>query len=159
VFGENVFTRLFAPPEERKVVRFDFEGVPPVPEARYSWRAPEEMLLTPPAAELVDHELRDDTHPVAFGLSHTDSNQHVNSLVYPRLFEEAALRRFAEHGCRTDVLARYVEIVYRKPAFAGDRMRIQLRAFRHRGQLAAVGTFVPLAGERPHCWIRILFAE
>ncbi len=39
--------------------------------------------------------------PVAFGLDHTDGNQHVNSLVYPRLFAEAALRRLGarpQHG-------------------------------------------------------------
>ena len=30
-----------------------------------------------------------DVVPVVFGLRHTDGNQHVNSLVYPRLVEEA----------------------------------------------------------------------
>jgi hypothetical protein len=159
VFGENVFTRLFAPPEQRKIVRFDFEGVPAVPERRYAWRAPDELLEMPPDAEPLDDHLRDDAASIAFGLSHTDSNQHVNSLVYPRLFEEAALRRFAELGYPTNVLARHVEIVYRKPVFAGDRMRIQLRAFRRQGQPAAVGTFVPLSGGKPHCWLRVLFAE
>jgi hypothetical protein len=159
VFGENVFTRPFAPPEQRKVVRFDLEGVPAVPEGRYTWRAPEELLQIPADAEALDDEPRDDAAPIAFGLSHTDSNQHVNSLVYPRLFEEAALRRFADLGCRTNVLARHVEVAYRKPVFAGDRMRIQIRAFRCQGRLAAAGTFVPLTGGRPHCCLRILFAE
>ena len=43
----------------------------------------------------------DRTNPVVFGVVHTDSNHHVNSLVYFRLFEEAALRRFAQLGAAT----------------------------------------------------------
>jgi hypothetical protein len=68
----------------------------------------------------------------AFGLDHTDSNQHVNSLVYPRLFAEAALRRLAELERPRRLLIRALDIAYRKPSFAGDRVRIHTRLFRHR---------------------------
>jgi acyl-CoA thioesterase FadM len=74
---------------------------------------------------------------MALGVMHTDSNQHVNSLVYPRLFEEAALRRFAVLGKSTTVLARSIDIAYRRPSFAGDTLRIFVRAFEN----AAIGYF------------------
>src|SRR5205823_12900006 len=41
-------------------------------------------------------EVAPDDFAETFGLVHTDSNHHVNSLVYIRLFEEAALRRFGK---------------------------------------------------------------
>jgi hypothetical protein len=85
----------------------------------------------------------------------------VNSLVYPRMFEEAALRRLAARGRPTAVLGRAVEIAYRKPCFAGQRMRIWLRAYVRRGEHGAVGTFVP-EGEpaaRPHAVLRLELSE
>lgn len=166
VFGEHVFSRLLAPPEQRRVVRFDQEGLPGVPPDRYEWRRPEALLeLSPEGESLEPDGLHPDEMTVVFGLSHTDSNQHVNSLVYPALFEEAALRRFARLGLDTAVLARFVEISYRKPCFAGDRMRIHLHAFRYRDHLGAVGVFVPdrpLGPDnpfRPHCFVRMGFSS
>jgi hypothetical protein len=160
VYAEHVFTRLFAPPAERKVLRLDFEGLPPVPPVRTVWRAPA-ALLEPPAAaaRALDEALRPDEASVVFGLNHTDSNRHVNSLVYPRLFQDAALRRFGEHRRDTRLIARRLEIAYRKPCFAGERASIMLRAFELESGLCAVGAFVsdgaPLG--RPHCTLTMTF--
>ncbi|KYF84822.1 hypothetical protein BE18_06705, partial [Sorangium cellulosum] len=108
VFAEHVFTRPFAEPGARKVLRFDAQDLPPVPPERYAWRSPEALMGLPAGAEPFDPEPTLDPIPIAFGLDHTDGNQHVNSLVYPRLFAEAALRRLAQHGHGTAVLARRV---------------------------------------------------
>ena len=168
VFIEHVFTRPFAPSGERKVVAFAEHGLPAVPETLYAWRAPAETMTLPAGAVALDDELVVDPAPVVFGLNHTDANQHVNSLVYPRLFEEAALRRFAALGRPTAMLARDGEIAYRKPGFAGETLRIALRAFELDGRLGATGCFVvdgdaaspsALAASRPHCFLRMLFAK
>jgi acyl-CoA thioesterase FadM len=108
-----------------------------------------------------------DPTPIAFGLAHTDSNQHVNSLVYPRLFEDAALRRFAALGKgKPAVLSRHVEAAFRKPCFAGETYAVALQAFTLDGKLGAVGSFVStddarsaetLARARPHCFVRMVF--
>jgi acyl-CoA thioesterase FadM len=87
----------------------------------------------------------------------------VNSLVYPRMFEEAAIRRFAALGVPCPVLARGMEIAYRKPCFAGDRVRIALQAFTLGERWGAVGVVIPegdVAAQeraRPHCYVRMLF--
>jgi hypothetical protein len=157
VFAEHVMTRLFAPPSERKVLVMPSGEVPAV---RWSWRPAEAVWSLPPDARALDEAPRPDDADVIFGLTHTDSNQHVNSLVYPRLFQEAALRRFAAHGRNTAILAKRLEISYRKPCFAGERARIVLRAFADGDELGAVGAFVsdgaPL--ERPHCVIQMRFS-
>jgi acyl-CoA thioesterase FadM len=91
-------------------------------------------------------------------------NQHVSSFAYPRLFEEAALRRLAALGVSAPGLSRSVEIGYRKPFVAGDRARILLRAFRLGEQLGAVGTFVRETDdvsqnkESAHCYLQVVFA-
>jgi hypothetical protein len=163
VFAEHVFTRLFAPASERKVLALDVDGKPHVPPARYDWHEPAALLAPPPAAALLDDALAPDEVALAFGLMHTDSNQHVNSLVYPRLFEEAALRRFAARGQKTQVLARTLEVAYRKPCFAGDRVRVWLQAFSQAGTLGAIGAFFP-EGVRPddprraHAFARMTFS-
>ena len=149
IFGEHVFTRLFAAPGERRVRTLDLPGVPK-----------ELPSYVPRAfASMTDGELERDDTPITFGLVHTDSNQHVNSLVYLRLFEEAALRRFAAHGKTDRVLARKMEIAYRKPCFAGDRMRVHVRVEEHDGRLAAVTVIAP-EGAPPssaHAAARIVF--
>ncbi len=166
VFAEHVFTRPFAEPGARKVLRFDSPDLPPVPPERYAWRSPETLMVLPAGAEPFDAEPTLDPVSVAFGLDHTDGNQHVNSLVYPRLFAEAALRRLAAHGHSTAVLARRVEVAYRKPCFAGARARIVLRTFAIDGALGALGAFVPDPPEdaasaapdaRAYCTLRTLF--
>jgi hypothetical protein len=142
-YAEHVFTRLFAPPEQRKVRTLQLPGVAPVPGPRVEVPPPEALLSLPDGAVALDTEPVADDAAVVFSLGHTDSNQHVNSLVYPRLFEEAALRRLAAHGEGTALLARRVECAYRKPGFAGDRARFWSRAFVLGGARGAVGALFP----------------
>lgn len=157
VLGQHVFTRLFAPPEQRRVTAFAPGPWPPVPPTRVEWQPPDALLALPAGAAGVDDELLPDEVATVFGLAHSDSNQHVNSLVYPRLFEDAALRRLAARGRELKVLARFVDVVYRKPCFAGQRMRILLRLYERDGRCGAVGTFVPDEdrGARPHVVVRM----
>lgn len=90
---------------------------------------------------MLAEDLTPEPTPLVFGVVHTDSNQHVNSLVYLRLFEEAVLRSLpAKTG---PVLARRLEIAYRKPCFAGDRMRIHTKTFEHEGKRAAIAAIAP----------------
>jgi hypothetical protein len=162
VFAEHVLTRLFAPPAQRKVLSLgQYAGFVkvPVPEARWQWREHAAVLALPEGAAWLDDDFAADPAEVVFGLTHTDSNQHVNSLVYPRLFQEAALRRLAQKGLSAVVLAERLEIAYRKPCFAGGRARILLRAFVQGDKPGAVGAFVSEAAplERPHCVISLRF--
>ncbi len=164
VFAEHVFTRLFAPAGDRKVTRLDVPGMPEVPPDVVAWRAPVAILDLPEGASPLEPDFSADPQPVIFGLAHTDSNRHVNSLIYPRMFEEAAVRRFAAIGKSPVVLARFLEVGYRKPSFAGERLRIVLRTFTLGGRLGAVGAFVTEeeatlapAQARPRCCIKMLF--
>ncbi len=97
---------------------------------------------------------------------HTDSNMHVNSLVYLRVFEEAALRRFSALGKGAVVLGRTLDIAYRKPCFAGQTMRVVQQAFEHEGRLGIAAVLVEdgeaasperLARAKPHAYVRITF--
>ncbi len=160
VHAEHVFTRPFGPREERKVLGFpEGYGLPSLPEAVLRWTPPSHLTRPPETAKRLDPEPVLLPSPIVFGLTHTDSNQHVNSLVYPRLFEEAALERFAALGLDTEIFARSVEVAYRKPCFAGDRLGIQVQSLELDGRLGAVGSFVPLSGDdrRPHCHVQIWF--
>lgn len=160
VHTESTFTRPFAPPGHRKVLRFDFEGMPALPPDRHESPSPESLLDAPAGAVPLEPAPRLDEAPCAFGLAHTDSNQHVNSLVYPRLFEEAALRRLALLGRPHFLLARRVEVAYRKPAFAGQTLRVRLQLFEQRGTVLALGAFIPddAADAKPSCYLRMAFA-
>lgn len=142
IFVENTFTRLFAPPGERRVTRFDIPGLPEVPPLRYDAPGWASAMAVPAGATPLDEGYVPDTAVTCFGLEHTDSNQHVNSLVFPRLFAEAALRRLDALGRRRDVLVRALDIAYRKPSFAGDRARVHLRMFEHAGRTGAAGFLV-----------------
>ena len=141
VRAEHVFTRPFAPAEERKVLALPFGGGGFVPSERLEWRPPTSTLDPPSGARPLEGKLRDDPVETVIGLSHTDSNQHVNSLVYPRLFEDAALRRMAELGRPTAVLARKLDIAFRRPTFAGEVLRLSLQAFEQGGRVVCVGVF------------------
>jgi hypothetical protein len=156
-FAEHVFTRPFAPPSERKVVRFEREGLPPVPDARYVWRNAEELLSLPHGAAWIEPALTADPATVVLGMGHTDSNQHVNSLVYPKLLEAAALRRFAALGLGSSVLPRAVELVFRKPSFAGESLVLELRAFRAGSILGVVATIGMAGDPRPRVIARMVF--
>src|SRR5690606_22018232 len=94
VFAEHTFTRLFAPPDQRKVVEIPGLGVPP---ARYTGEPPATAQEAPHGATWLD-EMAVDPTPVVFTLDQTDGNQHVNSLVYMRVFLDAVQRRFAATG-------------------------------------------------------------
>jgi len=162
VFAEHVFTRPFGPVDQRKVLSLPDDQVPNVPPDNYAFRTPADVLALPAGATPLDTELRSDPTPVVFGLIHTDSNQHVNSLQYPRLFAEAVLRRLAEHGRPAAVMPDYVEVAYRKPCFAGDQIRIAMRIFTMPdGNLGAVGCFIrpkdadDPANARGHCYVRM----
>jgi hypothetical protein len=155
LFAEHVFTRPFAVPGERKVLRLDAPNVPPVPPNRYQ---------APPVAALMDlpsgaRALSDgpiESPPLVFSIMHTDSNQHVNSLAYPRLFEEAAVSALASLGRDPCVLARHCEVRYRKPMFAGDRARIVLRPFELEGRLFVAGGFLIDGESAPRTTCRIV---
>ena len=128
LFASHTFTRLFAPPGQRRVSQLDVEGFPAVPHARHEAPAATTAAEAPAGARWLE-ELAPDPAEVAFTLDQTDSNQHVNSLVYVRVFLDAVQRRLAAAGRPLAVLSRAVDIAYRKPCFAGDRVRAHLRLF------------------------------
>jgi len=109
VYVEHVYTRLWAGPGDRRVT--DVTGW--TPRSDWAERRPEDVA--PDAPDARPRHLRTRT----LGLMHTDPNNHVNSLVYPRLFEEEAL--LLRGG--PDV-ARRLEIVWRKPFFAGETVTL-----------------------------------
>jgi hypothetical protein len=143
VYAEHTVTRPFAAKEDRRVRRIEVEGLDPVPGPAVAGVAVASNATIPEGATLLDKELSFDPAPIVFGLAHTDSNQHVNSLVYLRIFEEALLRRMASHGKRGALLLRNVQIGYRKPCFAGEEVRDALQAFERQGRLGAIGIVVP----------------
>jgi len=164
LFASHTFTRLFAPPGQRRVSQLEVEGFPAVPHARYEAPPAATAGQAPAGARWLD-ELSPDPAEVAFTLDQTDSNQHVNSLVYVRVFLDAVQRRLAAAGRPLAVLSRAVDIAYRKPCFAGERVRAHLRLFGQAGteadtepQLLGAAGFLAAPGEedRPRCYIRVL---
>lgn len=133
VIAEHVFTRPFAEADQRRVTELsDFGRTARI----VPFAEPRALLELPPGANALG-PLEDEPVEHVFGLTHTDSNQHVNSLVYPRLFEEALLRRLgADAG-----LARFLDVRYRKPSFVGDRLRLSLQPYELGGRKGAVGAF------------------
>ena len=131
LYVEHVLTRPFAAdPAQRRVTEVPtLEKDAPLP-TRAALPAASTILELPEGAAWIEPAPSLDLQPAVFGLMHTDSNGHVNSLVYFRLFEEAALRRFHALGLGTAQLGRALEIGYRKPCFAGQTMRVVQRAFR-----------------------------
>jgi hypothetical protein len=166
VWAEQMFTRPFAPPGQRRVTNLDFDGAPEVRDSRPAAPAAKVVASVPPGARALDPEARLDPLPVVFGIVHTDSNMHVNSLAYLRMFEEAAVRRFLELGRTANWLGRSLEIVYRKPCFAGQTMRVVQQAFEEDGKLGIAASLVEakdatsaegLAQARPHTFVRMWF--
>lgn len=154
-YAEHVFTRPFGAPEHRRVNRLDGPGVEPIPGKAVRWQKGDELLLPPEGCTPLEPALAPDA-AVVFGVGHTDGNQHVNSLVYPRRFEEGVLRRLATLGRSASVIPRAVELAFRKPFFAGERARLLLQTFTSGTDVVAVGAFVSDdAAERPHCWVRM----
>lgn len=154
LFAEHTFTRLLAPPDQRKVTRFDIEGYPAIPEARHAAAAATTAEDAPPGARWID-ELASDPVDACFTLDQTDSNQHVNSLTYVRVFLDAVYRRLAVGGHPMKVRSRAIDVAYRKPSFVGDRVRAQLRLFEHDGSLGAAGQIAGGDG-KTRCYVRVL---
>jgi hypothetical protein len=164
--AEHVLTRPLAVAGDRRVTSLDFGGAPPTHGTLPALPRFESISAMPEGATPLEPAMRLDPVPLAFGLVHTDSNRHVNSLVYLRLFEEAALRRFVAIGRPSVVLGRAVDIVYRKPCFAGQVMRVVQQAFEMGGRLGVAGVLVTqaeaatdetLAAARPHTYVRMWF--
>jgi hypothetical protein len=166
ILAEHTFTRPFGPPDRRRVDELPEAVRSSVYVRDARWVAPPELLELPEGAEPLEHAYSLDPCPFVFGLGHTDSNQHVNSLVYPALLEDAALRRFHALGVNTQLFAHAVDLAYRKPFFAGDRARLVLQAFRAGEELGVSGAFIApedallsaaAPSERSHCFVRMLF--
>jgi hypothetical protein len=137
IFAEHVLTRPFAAPADRRVTKLEGPGLPPLPEDEHVFETAESLIESAgaPLAEIAD---------IPFGMMHTDSNQHVNSLVYPRVFEEAAVRHLmqtAPNGDHAKRLARAVELRWRKPFFAGERAKLRMHFAEEGSVLHVVGAF------------------
>jgi hypothetical protein len=158
-YGEHVFTRPLAPAHERKVLQFDVPGEPSVPGAPYQRELVAMTARLPANAEPLDPELTPDAAPWVFGLLHTDHNQHVNSLVYARACEEAALRRCALHDRNLGLHAARLELNYRKPCFAGESLVCMLQSYLVSGQPGVIGYLGPVGctPERAHMSFRLQF--
>ena len=157
-FVEHTFTRPFGPPEQRRVVSLaGIEGFPDVPEARYHQPAPASAAEAPAGASWID-ELAPDPVDTMFTLDQTDANQHVNSLVYVRLFLAAVQRRLASGGHPARLRSKAFDIAYRKPSFVGERIRAHIRMFAHGDHIGGAG-FLAAAGEetRPRCYVRVIY--
>ncbi|HTR49173.1 MAG TPA: hypothetical protein VMJ10_00620 [Kofleriaceae bacterium] len=152
LFAEHTFTRPMAPPDQRRVARLHVEGYPEIPEVHYDAPAPRTAGDLPDGAHWLD-ELAPDPAEYAFTLDQTDSNQHVNSLVYVRIFLDAVNRRLAAAGRPLRVRSRAIDIAYRKPSFAGDRARAHVRLFEHERGIGAAGHIVGDDG-KPRCYVR-----
>jgi hypothetical protein len=148
-YGQRVFTRLGARPGERSVARLEGLGTDGVPHHRGEWFPARSLLDAPAGAVLLDPVPRVDPGRVVFGLSHTDGNQHVNFLAYPRFFEEAALGRFYDLGIGSKIAARFFEIRYRKPSFAGESLKVVLQAFRKEDALGVIAAAIEDDGGPP----------
>ena len=166
LFAEHVLTRLFAPEGQRRVSDLNFPGAPTLVDSRDALPPFESIATLPPGATPLDPAMLPDPTPLVFGVVHTDSNRHVNSLAYLRVFEEAALRRFVAVGRGADVLARSVDIAYRKPCFAGQSVRIAQQAYEVGERLGVVATLAveadagagkKVAHPRPHAYVRMEF--
>lgn len=155
LFAEHTFTRLFAPPDQRKVTALPFEGYPEVPPAVYEPLAPRVAEQAPDGAVWID-DVAPDVVEVAFTLDQTDANQHVNSLVYIRTFLDATQRRLAAGNHTLKLRSHAVDVAYRKPCFAGDRARAHLRLFRLGDSLGAAGSIVG-TDDKPRCYVRVIF--
>ena len=158
-FGEHVLTKPFGPPSERKVLRFDVPGQPAVPSAEHTRVRVDENATLPAGAVALDKTFTPDESPWVFGLVHTDLNQHVNSLVYARMFEEAALRRAARHRQLAGLAARKLSLCYRKPCFAGQSMTCMVQSYVLGDELGVVGYVAPEGAPlaKAHCSFQLQF--
>lgn len=148
-YGEHVFTRLFAPPGERRVIALTAAGLPRVPPTRIDRVGLEDVLALPEGGAWTSDWQRDPA-PIALGVDDTDANQHVNSLVYPALFRRAALRALSAvvpHG-RSNLRVCSDELLFRKPCFAGESLAIETRVFERGSAPGAVLRLIDLSADR-----------
>lgn len=169
-FGRHVLTRPAVAPPGHRVLALEDPELPRVPVTRLRWQ-PASLLTLPAGSQALEPSPRAEATPVVFGLAHTDANQHVNFQVYPRLLEEAALRRLHDLGLPAKRIARRAELSYRKPCFAGDVVRLVLQAFAaDSGEFGIVGGFFEegqatraasdwASAGRPRCTARLWLAE
>jgi acyl-CoA thioesterase FadM len=166
MWAEQMFTRPFAAPGQRRVTHLEFEGAPEIRDSRPGAPSAASVASVPHGAQALEPGPRLHPSPIAIGIVHTDSNRHVNSLAYLRMFEEAAIQRFVELGKSSNWLGRSLEIVYRKPCFAGQTLHVVQQAFDLGGKPGIAATLVDakdaaspetLAQARPHTYARILF--
>ncbi len=142
LLGEHVLTRLFAKEGERRVDAAQLAALGVQPASSRTWEPPQSIVVPRPGLVPEGGGFVRDAVPFVFGLVHTDANQHVNSLVYPQLFEEAVLRRLRALGRNEPRLARSLVIGYRKPSFAGETTRIDVALFAgDGGRVTALGRF------------------
>jgi hypothetical protein len=141
-YGQRVFTDLAAPPGKHLVTSLSGFGETGIPEQRGVWTPVTSLFELPHGAVAIDPAPRLDPGRVVFGLSHTDLNQHVNFNMYLRAIEQAALARFHDLGRGAKVVSRAAELGYRKPSFAGEVVRIVVRAFELGGDVGVVAAVV-----------------
>jgi hypothetical protein len=145
VYGEHVFTKLFAPPGERRVSRLSASSLPSVPATKIERVSVDDVLALPAEASW-SSDWECDPAPIVLGIDDSDANQHVNSLVYPALFRQAALRALARRGEAATQRVVSDELLFRKPCFAGEELAIEVRAFVHpRGSGAVLRLIDPAA--------------
>ncbi len=153
MFAEHVVTRLKGPREARLVTAID--GI----DTSAPWtRCVAEALMRPSPGWSPLGDAWTDPAEVVFGLDHTDGNRHVNTLVFPRLAIDAGLRRLAQQRAEGPLRASAMEVGYRKPCFAGERMRILVRTFEvDEGGYGVCAWLSAGEGLRPHITARIRY--
>lgn len=157
-FAEHTFTRPFAPPDQRRVTALTGEdGASFVPAVRHHQQQPASAGDLPEGAAWID-ALTPDAIETVFTLDHSDANQHVNSLVYVRLFLDAVVRRLIAGGHPPTLRSTAFDIAYRKPSFVGDRVRAHVRLFAHGNAIGGAG-FIAATGEeaKPRCYVRAAY--
>lgn len=163
IYARHVFTKPFAPASERKVLRFTHPKLPELPAARAEWLDIGQMLPIGSEEEALDPSPTPELTPIHFALHHCDSNQHVNSLVYPRLFEDAAQSRLAKLRPDARLLSRQVAVAFRKPFFAGQSAQLELQSYTHSSHMTVRGSFrsfaepVTSATKRAHTQLAMRF--
>ncbi len=159
IFAEHTFTNIFGGPGQRAVTKLQASGFPEVPSDIYDATAPALIGDVPTTATTLAALGSDDAYLIA-GLDHTDSNQHINSLVYLRWFIDAALRRCASVGQTKPMrLARALEVAYRKPCFAGDRLHARLALYvpaDDTAAIAAAGALYRNEDDKPCAYVRVI---
>ncbi len=159
IFAEHTFTNIFGGPGQRAVTKLQASGFPEVPSDIYDASAPALIADVPTNATTLAELGPDDAYLFA-GLDHTDSNQHINSMVYVRWFIDAALRRCASIGQSKPMrLTRSLEVAYRKPCFARDRLSARLALYVPADDAAAIGAAGALYrndDDKPCAYLRLI---